>query len=200
MSLVTKKKTNGLVFLKRITHFSLIKSLAGVNCRNRKFQQMCNKFCFSTENLQGKKLNVQDNMKTCQYINYIINNGLVLYPEKKKGSFCRLCILWGPRRGPAPGVAEWQGLVITAFLGEVDLSFCFVYFPFGNYPTKKGATEGVKGWPRWLRSISSQNRGVRGSFSLSSSGRPSMWMWLHEAVSGAADGTQLRAALHVILF
>lgn len=42
---------------------------------------MCNKF-FSTENLQGKKLNVQDNMKTSQYINYIINNGLVLYPEK----------------------------------------------------------------------------------------------------------------------
>lgn len=63
ISLVTK--TSGIVSFKRITQFSLIKSLAGVNCRNWKFQQMCISF-FSTENLQGKKLNVQDNMKTSQ--------------------------------------------------------------------------------------------------------------------------------------
>lgn len=68
-------------FFLRISQLSFRKSLAGVNCKNCKFQQMCNKF-FSTENLQGKKLNVQDNMKTSQYINYIINNGLVLYPGK----------------------------------------------------------------------------------------------------------------------
>lgn len=42
ISLVTK--TNGVVCFKRITQFSLRKSLAGVNCKNCQFQQMCNNF------------------------------------------------------------------------------------------------------------------------------------------------------------
>lgn len=45
----------------------------------------------------------------------------------------------GPRWGPAPGVAEWQGSVVTAFLGEVVF-----YFFFGNSP-KNGILEVVKG-------------------------------------------------------
>lgn len=52
--------------------------------------------------------------------------GLCFTQEK---SACWLCAPWGPRWGPTPGVAEWQGSVVTAFLGEVDLSFCkFIYF------------------------------------------------------------------------
>lgn len=65
-------------------------------------------FFFSTDNLQGKKLNVQDNMKTSQ-----------IHQLHHKQRACAL-----PRRRPAdcaapgghaeghaaPGVAEWQGV------------------------------------------------------------------------------------------
>lgn len=49
----TKQKRIIIIILKRITQFGFIKSLAGVNCKNCKFQQICIRF--STENLQGKK-------------------------------------------------------------------------------------------------------------------------------------------------
>lgn len=62
--------------------------------------------------------------KPVKYINYIINNGLVLYPgteKKKKESACRLSAPGGRGTGRHQG-AERQGSVVTAFLGEVDLS------------------------------------------------------------------------------
>lgn len=66
--------------LKRITQFGLIKSLAGVNCKNCKFSA---NISFSTENVQGKKMYkifTRKQKETVSYINYIINKGVVLYP------------------------------------------------------------------------------------------------------------------------
>lgn len=80
----TKNKTKVIIIniLKRITQFGFIKSLAGVNCKNCKFQQIFIRFLQRIYKV--KKKNLQDiyiyiyiyvYTKPVSYINYIIHKG-----------------------------------------------------------------------------------------------------------------------------
>lgn len=121
---------------------------------------MCNCFFIFTHNLQGKKKEMYKII--WKPVRYILS-GFVLYPGKNgKGenkTACWLCSPWGPCWGPPPGVAEWQASVVTAFLGEIDLSF---YLFFGSSPPLllKTGDDSVEGEALWLkRGDLSQNRG-----------------------------------------
>lgn len=92
---------------------------------------------FSTDNLQGKKLNVQDNMKTSQIHQLHHKQRACALPRRQPADYA-------PPGGHSVGLQHqgWQSSResdVTAFLGEVEFFFSF----FGN--SQNGTTEGVKG-------------------------------------------------------
>lgn len=132
-----KNKNRKKKYLKRITQFGLIKSLAGVNCKNCKFSA---NIPFSTENVQGKKMYkifTRKQKETVSYINYIINECCAL-PRKQLTDYAFSGVFYfigGRGRGRWVGelteTASGHWSDVSAFLGEAHF---FSFHFFGKIP------------------------------------------------------------------
>lgn len=108
--------------LKRITQFGLIKSLAGVNCKNCKFS--ANFFLQRMYKVKiFYKIFTRKQKETVSYINYIINEGVVLYPGNSLQTMHSLMV-FGEVEGGNNGdcIRDWSD--VSAFF-----SFHFLVKP-----------------------------------------------------------------------